>query len=86
MEAGPEKLLMNVTKVTKTLRSGNKFQLLSSSTFHFPYNCLQNNPNLTFHSHYHLSHDEIKSPSVLKETSLKTQQHIAGGSESQDIM
>lgn len=86
MEAGPDKLLMNVIEVTTTLRSGNKFQLLSSSIFRFPYNCLQNNTNLTFHSHCHLLQDEIKSPSVLKETPLKTQQHIAGGSESQDKM
>ena len=88
MEADPEKLIMNVIKVARTLRSEKEIELLSSSIFHFPFNCLQNDPNFTFHCHYHLKalQDETESLFTLNETSLKTLQHIAGRGESQDKM
>lgn len=66
VEVGSEKLFMNITNMAKTLVSGNKIELLSSSIFSFPYNYLQNNPNFTFHSHYYLKNLQasIKSVSV----------------------
>lgn len=88
MEAEPEKLFMSAIKVARTLRSENKIELLASSIYHFSYNCLQNNPNFTFHCQYHLKalQDEMESLSTLNETSLKTLLYITGGSESQDKM